>query len=72
MPAKRKLTDEQIWVIRQAVGDKSIADYAKEFGVSYPTAYNAKKGKAAFAKVQFDNKFEMQMIEKYFPEEVPA
>lgn len=70
MPRKRVLTNEQVWVIRQSVGDKTVAAYAKEFGVSYATAYNAKKGLANYKDFNFTNEFEFQMVEKYFPEEV--
>lgn len=63
---KPKLTNEQVWMLRNDVKNQGVKEYAAEFGVSLPTAYAAKRGKAPYDRVVFTRDFENIMQEKYF------
>lgn len=64
---KPRLTDEQCFMILNDTKKQTLAAYARDFGVSYPTAFKVKKGQSPY-DAPFSNKWETEMMKKYFPE----
>lgn len=60
-----KLNPEEVWMLRNDVFPKTLAEWASYLDVSVPVIIAARKCRAPYDKVTFSQEFVNQMMEKY-------
>lgn len=63
MARPKKLTDEQVWCIRNL--DGSFTEFSREYNVCFATIRSAYHGKSSYANTNFSPEFEQDMDKKY-------